>query len=183
MKKKPALGLIALTTIAVTSCGMPAAPSPDAPVGDNRPATAAVDMPASPGSALTQQPGTQAFGGTYTYEDGLAMTIGIPQPFTPGEYAVGTHGFTQFVMMDVVVVNQTGTSWDPGLFYATMQSGNQEASRIFDPSKLGDTASTMVLDGREASFKMAFGVTDPADLVLEVQPDFNHKTTIYVQES
>jgi len=79
----------------------------------------------------------------------------------------------------VRIVNGTSENWDPSLFYATLQSGNQEASQVYDSGQLGDSPSTSLLPGREVQFQIAFGVNDPADLVLEVAPDFTYKNVIF----
>lgn len=80
----------------------------------------------------------------------------------------------------VTVVNKSGKTFDPGLFYATMQSGNTEAQQIIDfESGLKGGPTTKLLHGREAKFKIGFNVADAKDLVLEVKPSWEHESTIY----
>ena len=62
-----------------------------------------------------------------------------------------------------------------------MQSGNSEADEIFDTEKgLNGTPSTKLLEGRESKFTAGVTVKNPDDLVLEVTPDFDHASVMYV---
>ncbi len=178
------LGLALSAVLLTAGCaGLPANTVPSAPVGDNRPATSA------PAATYTTDPvpsptptddGVAALGETYLWTDGLAVTISKPSPFEPSRSAAGTDQFDHSVVFDVTIVNKTGTTWDPVMFRATVQSGNQEGSRIFDSAKnLTGAPSTKLLNGREATFKMAFGVADPADIVMEVSPDWDHQSALF----
>lgn len=110
------------------------------------------------------------FGGAFTWKDGLALTVSKPQKFTPSEYAAADKA-NGYVMFEIRLVNKTGKPYDPSLLYATLQSGNEEAEQVFDSEKLGDDPTTKLLDGRELKYKIAFGVKDPGDLVMEISPD------------
>jgi hypothetical protein len=53
---------------------------------------------------------------------------------------------------------------------------------MIDPDSENDVMGgldTTLLPGREAVFKIAYSVTNPADIVLEVSPDFEHENVIY----
>lgn len=175
MKKIAGLGLC-LAALTMTACStVQASHSDSAPAGVN---AGSASEPAQDSSGTTQ--GTDAtFGTAYTWDDGLAIEVGAPEPFTPSEYAAGTEGYSDFVVFTVRIVNGTSENWDPSLFYATLQSGNQEASQVYDSGQLGDSPSTSLLPGREVQFQIAFGVNDPADLVMEVAPDFTYKNVIF----
>lgn len=126
---------------------------------------------------------THEFGTTATYDDGLSVTVSKPSDYTPGEFSFGSEGFPHSVKFDVKLVNKTGKPFDPVLVYLSMQSGNTEAEQIFDSENgLDGPPTTTILDGRESTFPVAFGVKDPKDLVLEVNPgDFEKGSTIYVK--
>lgn len=172
IKKTLVAGLSALVLLA--GCSSNTATQQDsAPAGDNRPGTAA------PASASKVDDGVATFGAAYTWKDGLSVTVGVPEGYEPGKYAAGTEGFDQFVVFDVTLVNKTGETWDPVLFSASVQSGNTEGSAVFDSAQLPNRPTTKLLDGREVTFKMAFGVADPADIVMEVRPDFTHSSVIF----
>lgn len=181
---KRSIVLATFTALALAGCtSVTASPSVTTPAGANRPsATASAD----PGSAASSSPasskpddGVAAFGSAFTWQDGLSITVSKPAPYTPSKYAATGKTFTHFVVFDVTIVNKTGAAWDPAMIYATLQSANQEGDRVFDSSQLPPDPSTKLLNGREVKFKMAFGVADPADLVLEIRPDFEHESVLF----
>jgi hypothetical protein len=186
--KKNLIAVAALAAMCLAGCTtLPATPSASAPAGANRPSVVSVTAPASPStsapasSATEPKPddGVAAFGSAFAWKDGLSMTVSKPATYKPSKYAATGKQFTQFVVFDVVLVNKTGAPWDPAMIYATLQSANQEGDQVFDSSQLPPAPSTKLLDGREAKFKMAFGVADPADLVLEIRPDFDHDSVLF----
>lgn len=179
MNKLTAIGTALTSIVLVTACvGSPATPVATAPAGDNRP-TASLPVESPMSAPTPSSHSVQRLGSAYTWQDGLSVTIGTPASYKPSEYAAGKEGFARFVALDVIVVNKTPNVWDPVGFRASVQSANEEGSRIFDSAKLPDTPSTKLLPGREAKFKMAFGVADPADLVVEVAPDYDHQSVIF----
>ena len=119
------------------------------------------------------------FGQTYTWEDGLSVTISAPVAFTPSEFAA-LEDAAAYVLFDVVIVNGTSENYDPVIFTTTVQSGTAEGSRVFDgASGLGGSPSTALLAGREVTFKIGYGVADPADIVMEVRPGFDYDSAIF----
>lgn len=130
-----------------------------------------------------QDDGQLEFGQSYTWVDGLSVTITKPKPYQPSEYAyVGERGGKP-MRFTVTIVNETGAVFDPSMAYMTMQSGNEEAEQIFDSEAgMNGSPSTKLLDGREAKFDIAFAVKNPADLVLEFEPDagLTYEGVLYV---
>lgn len=182
---KKLLGTTALVAALTVGCvSVPAAPTSEAPAGTNQPpamstpATTQDSAPPSP-SAAPQQEGVAPFGTAYKWDDGLSLTVSQPEPYKPSRWAAGNSKFTKFVVFEIRVVNNTGGPWEPGLIYATVQSANQEGARVFDSGQLPPDPSTKLLDGREVTFKMAFGVADPEDLVMEIRPDFSHESVLF----
>lgn len=181
---------VAACTVMTACSGIGATPSSSVPTGINHfPAasSAPAEMqpsPPEPSSALTRSTtstgsGIQEFGKAYAYDDGLALTIGQPQAYKPSSTAAGADRFPHAVVFDVTVVNRSGKAWDPVMFHATVQSANEEAARIYDSGKLPAEPSTKVLPGREVKFKMASAVADAGDIVMEVQPDFEHADVLF----
>lgn len=190
MSKSPAIGAalaVAILFAGCTATGSEPKSASSEPVGNNRPASSA---PASPEAepttapeetseaAPTEEEDAKPFGSSWTWDDGLAITVSKPKDYKPSEYA-GQEGYTKYVMFDVTLVNKSSKAWDPSLFFATLQSGNEEAPEIYDSAKLKDRPSTKLLKGREVTFQIAFAVKDPKDLVLEVTPDFEHNAALY----
>ena len=175
---------LSIGSMLVGCAGTTATPADSVPTGVNRPSP--VEVPSSSESANAAIPtptptgsGVQDFGKAYTFADGLAVTVGEPQPYKPSSSAAGADRFPATVVFDVTVVNKSGKPWDPVLFVVTAQSANEEASPVFDFGKLPDRPQTKVLPGREVKFKQAFGVADPKDIVMEVQLDFQHEAVIF----
>lgn len=183
----------ATSVLLTTACSasVPAQPTSDVPAGTNRPTVSETSASPTPSVAASPSPttepvptteppsdGTAPFGSAYTWTDGLSVTIGEPAPYEPSEWAAKGEE-ESFVVFDVHVINNTGAPWDPALLYATIQSGNQEGTRVFDSGQLPPEPTTTLLDGREVQFQMAFGVADPSDLVLELAPDWEHESVLF----
>jgi hypothetical protein len=95
--------------------------NPDAnPAGENRPPSSEVT-----GAGEAEQE-TLAFGKSYTWDDGVTVTVGKPKKFKPSEYAAAekAKGYLKFT---VTVVNNSDKPLDLGLTYITVQSSNKEA--------------------------------------------------------
>lgn len=121
-----------------------------------------------------------AFGKTYTYEDGLSVTVSKPSTYHPTRYAAVTKKSPHYVTFKVTVVNKTAKKVDLTLFNATVQSSSEEAEAVFDSEGgLEGSPSTSLLKGRESTFKIGFGVQDPKDIVMDVAPDFDHDTATF----
>lgn len=190
MRRVPFLLALVLVLVGcATQEGDPVAGDP--PRGTNAPAetvTVTVTAEAEPAESEPQAEATTetpsgsdypAFGETYQWSDGIAVTIGPATPFTPSAAAAGA-GTGAHVMFDVTVVNGTSANYEPAIFSVSMQSGNTEASQVFDVDpELGGAPSTVLLPGREVTFKIGFAVADPADLVMEVQPGFEYDPAIF----
>ena len=111
---------------------------------------------------------TLAFGRSYTWDDGVTVTVGKPQKFMPSEFAV-VEKAKDYLRFTVTVVNKSNKPVDLGLTYISVQSRNQEADHVFDsPTGLNGPPDTKVSKGRESQFHIGFGVADARDLVMEV---------------
>lgn len=119
------------------------------------------------------------FGQSVVFDDGLVVYISEPEVFTASDRLAS--GDLESVKFVVRVTNGTGKNYDPTLFYATVQSGNEEAEPIFDSKNdLGIGANTVLLPDREAEWKIAFSVKNPDDMIMEFIPDlFEHEPTVF----
>ena len=124
---------------------------------------------------------TAKFGGEgYTWTDGLSVKVSKPAAFKPSDTAAGTDQFKNFVAMTVTIKNGSKKNYDPSQFYMTVSSGDQEAEQVYDSGQgISGTPSTTVLPGRSVTFKQAFGVKDPKDIVAEVRPGFDYDSAIF----
>lgn len=166
-----------LCIAALTSCASTTgAADQDPPAGSN--AKVKADKPK--GKSRSSADKTLTFGEAFTWDDGITVKVGPPQSYKPTQYASAPRA-ASFVAFDVTLVNKTGKPFDPNLLYMTLQSGNRQASQVFDSGKLPDPPSTTLLDGREAKWRVAWGVKAPQDLVMELSPDagIEHKPAIW----
>lgn len=147
--------------------------------GSNRPSEEPTNEP-EPSPSETGD-ATLSFGQSYTWEDGISLTVSKPKPFKPGEHA-SKEKAKAYVRFTVTVVNKSSKPLDLNLTYITVQSDNKEASTVFDSqADLGGAPSTKLLKGRGAESEIGFGVGNPKDLVMEValQDDFEHPSLLY----
>ncbi len=199
MKLATTHAVIGAALLLVGCASVGASPSDSAPAGSNRPVTSAIassspvvtsappaptpaqaTSAAAPAPTPSQLEGVATFGKTYTYKDGLSVTVSAPAPFKPSSSAAGVTKGTSAVVFTITIVNKTTTPFDPVLFHTTAQSGNTEATSIFDSQNgIGLPPSTKLLPGREVTFKTAFSVADPKDIVMEVTPSFQHESVLY----
>lgn len=131
-------------------------------------------------TTTTTKPPTKTgkFGDTYAFGDGLTVTIGNPFPFTPGPYSSADPA-ASYLGFDVQITNGSATDLDPS-FYTTLQSGTTEADSVYDSDAgIGSGPSGALLAGRTSTFRIGYGVTDPNDLVLTVNVDYEHGDVIF----
>ena len=172
MRRKSLTLAFAAAAVILTACE-PAASGEvsDASAGNNRPSDSATNEEG--GAPIADAPANPVFGQTYTFEDGLAVTVSAPRPYTPSEYAYVDENASAFLAFDVTIVNGTSANYEPSIFSTTLQSGNAEAQEVFDSANnLTGSPSTPILPGRESAFTIAYGVTNPTDLVMQVSPGF-----------
>ena len=123
------------------------------------------------------------FGSTYTFDDGVSIHVSEPEPFTPTEWAAGGESHDQHVSFSVRVVNKSGAPFDASMIYASVASGAGEGDEVFDTDAgLDGPPETSVLDGREVTWKVGFGVDDPEDIVMQVEASWDHDPAIFTTE-
>ncbi|WP_241387714.1 hypothetical protein [Rhodococcus sp. CH91] len=158
----------------LTACNQTGGEStPDAGTGINRP-------DATSAATTSDEPATATFGEGFTFRNGLAVAVAPPEPFTPSGSAAGFEAGDQAVTFTITIVNGSPENYDPVLFTTNLQSGNSEASEIYDSaSSIEGAPTTVILPGREAEFRVAYSVMDPTDLVLVVSPGFEYRDAIF----
>ncbi|MFJ3952501.1 DUF4352 domain-containing protein [Streptomyces sp. Je 1-4] len=115
-----------------------------------------------------------SFGESYTFEDGLKVTVTKPEPFTPDDYVLGHAKGNKAVQVTVKVVN-TGTERvkvDTGLPEVSDADG-ASSELVIDGSGRQKVITGYVLPGKEAVGKYAFSLPpDAADRIeVEFSPD------------
>lgn len=172
---RPALALSALL-VAVAGCastGGEVVPAKE-PKGD-----VTTDAPQPEPTADTRP----AFGDAWAFDDGLTVTIGEPEPFEPGEWAIYDEDAMAHLKFEVVVENSTGEDYDPNLIVITANSGGREAEPVFDAqNSLDGTPSTTVIDGSSVAYNVGFSVLDPESVHVEFRDfDMARPNVIFVR--
>lgn len=136
--------------------------------------------PATAPAAGTDAPATSAvgFGQTFTYADGLAVTVDRPTPYDPSSYAAGNtnpHAFG----VTVRVTNNTGRAFDPTLLSVAMSTAGAPASQVFD-SEMGLPPQNQLQPGRSLTYDVAFSTTtDAGEAQVDVVPSFDHEHAVF----
>ncbi|RZS64554.1 uncharacterized protein DUF2510 [Agromyces ramosus] len=130
-------------------------------------------------------PGDLAFGETMTWDDGVALTVSVPEPYTPSEFAVGaTHANN--VVFTLTITNDSTEDLQP-LPLPTLLSGDQEVSQIFDIGNdvtgpgddVGIPPTATVEPGGSVSWRAAWSLDDPSSLTLEAAPSFVYPSATF----
>lgn len=132
------------------------------------PSSAAPDPQASP-AALAG--GSVPFGGTFTYDDGLAVTVGAPEAFAPSPSAETTGTGTP-VRVEVRVDNGTTEPFQPATLATVATADGGPAATVWDP-ELGLELTGpphAAPAGATTTFQLAWTVVDPQSLRLEITP-------------
>lgn len=150
------------------------------PTADPGAGTNGSNAAAESASATTAESANSTFGQAFTFKNGLAVGVSPPAPYTPSTSASTSNPEGQFVSFTVTIVNGSPDNYDPVLFTASLQSGNAEAEKVYDSANgVGSAPTTTVLPSRESQFTIAFEVTDPTDLVLQVSPGLEYRDAIF----
>jgi hypothetical protein len=168
----PALLAAWLCSACLASTGGSLAETPPAgvtfPTGVSRAPSSGLTPSSEPTASRKPDAKTLAFGKSYTWDDGVTVTVGKPKKFIPSEFAV-VKKTKDYLRFTVTVANKSNKPVDLGLTYISVQSRNQEADHVFDsPTGLNGPPDTKVSKGKESQFQVGFGVADAKDLVMEV---------------
>lgn len=121
----------------------------------------------SPSSA----PLVEEFGQTYTWPDGLSVTMEAPQAFDPGPGEHGREGWTALKWKVSVVNHGTGKIDATNLFLTFSQGSSINTDTIIgrDLGMWGN--KKLQLPGEKATFWGAAFVSDPDDFVVEFRDE------------
>lgn len=126
--------------------------------------------------------GTGKIGGTYTWDDGVSVTVSQPKAFKPTESAAGNDdkSLKNFEKYTVTIKNDSDEPVDPAMFTMTGNSGGKEAERIFDTG-ISSLPSTKIQPGKSLSFDVAYAMADPKDASFDVSLDFDREEATFIQ--
>jgi hypothetical protein len=132
-----------------------------------------------------QVEGSLTFGDTMTWDDGIALTVSAPEPYTPSDFAVGaTHANN--VVFTLTITNNSTADLQP-LPLPALSSGDQDVSQIFDVGgdvfgpgdDVGFPPAATLAPGGSVSWRAAWSLDDPSALTLEVSPSLLYPSATF----
>ena len=130
----------------------------------------------SPSEAEEPSSLTKKFGSTFTWDDGVALTVSKPKEFTSGPYAAPAS--TKGYLFDVTVKNGSKEPVEAFAIMLQATSDDQQAEQIFDVEAGIDAPSATLLPGRTIKYKVAF--TKPGDsFTMQVDYGFGNAQGFY----
>ncbi|KQX53221.1 MULTISPECIES: DUF4190 domain-containing protein [unclassified Streptomyces] len=118
-------------------------------------------------------PAVRAFGETYTYGDGVKVTVSAPRPYTPDRFAAGYEKGDTTVRLTITIVNGSDRTIDvttalPG----ARDAEGATAGTVFDGSRGTEMFRGKVLPGKQAKAGYVFALPAGADgeMQLELAP-------------
>jgi hypothetical protein len=149
----------------------------------NDPALPTASETAAPEEEPSESPeaeeGVGEFGQVVSWE-GVDLTVSKPEKYEPSQSAAGAETYPDSVVFEIKLTNTGSQPFDPSMIYMTASSGGEEASEIFDTEKRVDGAPmTSIRGGKSTTWKAAFNVADPSDILLEVTPDFSMEPVMF----
>jgi hypothetical protein len=119
-------------------------------------------------------PGPTALGGSASFSDGLAVSVGVPADYTPSSTASimsGPPGVRMFVM-SVTIHNNSRKVFEPTAMLITSSVNGQEANEVVDPANgIVGPPPTSVQPGHTTTYRIVFSAPlAHGDLQVDVTP-------------
>ncbi|MFJ3584108.1 DUF4190 domain-containing protein [Streptomyces sp. NPDC090127] len=129
-------------------------------------------------------PAALKFGQTFTYEDGIKVTVSKPRVYRPDQFAAGhTKGNSAF-QVTVTIVNGSKETLDvSGALVDASDAEGAQAEAIFDGSNATEMFRGNVLPGKQAKGSFAFSIPAAADgeMQVELSPTIlDHEEAIWI---
>lgn len=123
--------------------------------------------------------GVYGFGETVTWDDNVSLSVSVPAPYAPSEYAAGPVEGHQTIAVEFVLTNGSTENFEPAV-YGTATSGGVEAPGVFDyDNGMTLAPTTVLLAGQTIKWTQAFSVLDPADITLQISAGFEYDDAIF----
>ncbi|GAA3370832.1 hypothetical protein GCM10020367_19040 [Streptomyces sannanensis] len=122
-------------------------------------------------------------GDTYTYKDGVKVTVSKPSAYEPDEFAVGHKKGNKAVQLTITIVNGSNEQIDITTALPDVRDANgAEAEQVFDGSNATTMFNGKLLPGKQAVAKFIWSL--PADaatsMELQMEPElFKYETAIW----
>jgi hypothetical protein len=201
MNRRLTTTLAAAVLLAAAGCSAQAEPGTDAgfpPVTETAapPAVAepspepTTEEPAPEPEPTEEEPasssGTVAFGETWTYSDGLEVTVASAGPVAvaPDAYGVETTG-GEALALEITIKNNTGATFDPSVAMTSSVSygdAGTTAEQVFDGTYGGDMFTGAIPAGKSKTVVEAYGIphAELGDVVVVFAPSFDHEDAVFM---
>lgn len=126
--------------------------------------------------------GTGKIGDTYTWDDGVSVTVSQPKAFKPTDSAAGNYdkSLKDFEKYTVTIKNNSDEPVDPAQFRMTGNSGGKEAERMFDTG-ISSLPTTKIQPGKSLTFNVGFAMADHKDASFDVSLDYDREEATFIQ--
>lgn len=162
-----------------TSASTPAVSSTNAmtatPTSTSASSNAAATQGADEGDRDASGNLTKSFGSTFTWDDGTAITVTAPKPYTPSQTAAidpAKKQLNEYVVMDVTVKNGTKAAINPMVINVQATTGDEDAEAVFDSEKGIDMPTADILPGQSKHWKAVFARQKGQPFVVQVSNGF-----------
>ncbi|MCF3106088.1 DUF4190 and DUF4352 domain-containing protein [Streptomyces roseoverticillatus] len=126
--------------------------------------------PAEPSPSVSAAPKPMKFGETYTYEDGVTVTVDKPEPYEPDQVAVGHKDGNLALQLKVTIVNNGKDTFDLRAHVPYVRDAEgARAPEIFDGHGATRVFSGKLLPGKQATTGFTYSVPPGAAKELQVE--------------
>lgn len=127
--------------------------------------------------------GVADFGSSWTWDDGLKLTVKPAGLSAAGQYASGAEASNgKMYVFDVTLQNGTQEVFDPAILTASVVYGAEgtQAEGVFT-EKIDGFFQGKVLPGKKQSTRVAFGIPagELEDVTLTYMVDFDHEDALF----
>lgn len=147
---------------------------------------AAVTGSERPGASIPTEAVNQvSFGQSFTYEDGIIITVAAPTSYQPSSSAAVGVSLVRAVAMEVTVANGTAKPLDLSTVNLQAAAGDQAGERVFDAAKSVGFAGQTLPPGKRQTFTVAFGFpSESTELRVQVNPSwYGHQPVFFVGQA
>jgi hypothetical protein len=143
-----------------------------------------VEPTTAPAATSSRSSGVAKFGDTWTYKDGIKLSIvSVKRSTLSPTGCCGKKG-SPMAIFQFKLNNGTSKIFDATLFTVNVTYGasGKTAEQVFDSGRhVGDGFAQKLLPGRVAVADYAFSIptSGMSDVVVQVDPDFNHDSAFF----
>lgn len=125
---------------------------------------------------------TGNIGDTYTWEDGVSVTISQPESFTPDKYFTPKDdSMKDYQKYKITIKNDSDQAVDATLFSMNGISGGKSVENVYGED-LERAPSAKIQPGKSVTFTSGFLMEDHNDVSFDVYLDYDRDEVTFIQE-